>query len=605
MPSLYTVGNIEGEAVLYKPHLYPYHCVGPVYFLWQPDLTERRKIWLWTHPSIHKEVLDIFETELTTISKTNDSTLPVVKVTNLDDDLVRFRLIGPKALSVLLSVLHLKKLPCHGSSTASEEKIGGEKYLRSSRKWKDISTTSQQRKWWREDAAIPSNNGDAMKYLEYLASNTDCLERNGSVFSLVVEDPRLFKHTNNNNNNIVLPVIKKEKNFLQKMSNMVNESTEECNQELHKQEIVPSCRDLPPFNRLSLSPIWSPNIRSHLSSSKIPDCVVNEVRSHYFTKPDEITLGEEASAIPVLLINKYYSHQNKQRPNTIEVTGWDLVIPANWGLAFWIPLVHNGARACGLQELSLCTGIECLCPNFPCDYPDTRAGNTIIVNEQVEMENKYIRHPPDKRPNFGKQRIPAPFGSDWNRLLTEDVNTETRKRVDNELALSSEEECKGKKTRVDDGSVIDCGSNNESVVYVLRCLEDLKQLSNFVDTLFSKCWRSARTREKYDQLYSRYNMDDVVTRHGKSLVTVGLEVRSRGNLTSHSTISIPLEDDLVNIKSSDRTIGPVEPLCPRGLTVVEHNKIYIGEYQVPSKDFKDVQKQRKRLLKQDGTDQQS
>ncbi len=591
---------------MYKPHLYPYHCIGPVYLLWQPDLTQTRTVWLWVHPSIHKQVLDVIETELTTLIIEDSS--PVVKVTNLRDDLVRFRLIGSQALAVLLSVLHLKKLPLHHSTeqiTNNTINSEGEKYLRASSKWDDISTTSQQRKWWLEAGAIPTNEDAIMKYLEYRASISNSLDKNGLVYGLVVEDPRLFKHSNNSNNiELCQPsIIKKKKDFLNEMSNLINE--QEVYEDIGTQEdikgVTPVLELSPPGTLSSLSPIWSTSVRNDTSSSIIPDYTINEVRSCYFTKPNELSLGNETSAIPLMLINKHYSYQNKQRPLAVQVTGWDLIIPANWGLAFWIPLIYSGARACGLQELSSCTGIECLKPLFPEDYPDTQAGVVVNANEQVEREHVYMRYPPDKRPNFGKLRIQVPYGTDWNCLLTADNNGNDRKRVGNtNLPLLSE-----KKSRINDNSVIHHSCNDGvNGFYVLRCLEDLTQLSNFIDALFSKCWRKSRTSDKYDNIYSRYGIDNIITRHDKSLIAVGLEVLSRGNLTSHSTIAIPTDNDLMNIKSSDYSIGPTEPLCPRGITLIELNKIHIGEYQIPTKDITDIQKKRKQLLKQHSNEQQ-
>ena len=33
-------------------------------------------------------------------------------------------------------------------------------------------------------------------------------------------------------------------------------------------------------------------------------------------------------------------------------SGWDVIMPNNWAMDFWLPLIHNGARAFGQTELN-------------------------------------------------------------------------------------------------------------------------------------------------------------------------------------------------------------------------------------------------------------
>lgn len=125
---IYLSGQCEGRVVLYEENRYPYNCIGPVRFLWQPSISKQRTIWIWSHPSIFKQVesqlVSIFE--LTNKSDGSDS--PQTKKRKLDnatgpneisyesnnksivlnslkDKLNRFKLVGPLSTSILTSLL--------------------------------------------------------------------------------------------------------------------------------------------------------------------------------------------------------------------------------------------------------------------------------------------------------------------------------------------------------------------------------------------------------------------------------------------------------------------------------------------------------------------
>lgn len=54
-------------------------------------------------------------------------------------------------------------------------------------------------------------------------------------------------------------------------------------------------------------------------------------------------------------------------------SGWDIIVPANWGMAFWMSFIYAGARAIGLREHYAMTAEQGI-PSFPKDFPDTLAG---------------------------------------------------------------------------------------------------------------------------------------------------------------------------------------------------------------------------------------
>ena len=152
----YLTGQREGEAVLYRPNAYPRGAVGPVHFLWQampPDHAQlveaggagegeekavsmeidsdgkllsghsmnTSKLWIFSHPSMYEEVLKevqvavesaclTVEPSSSGLSKphtppSSESAAAAVVVRSLKDELVRFRLIGPRSHALLMETL--------------------------------------------------------------------------------------------------------------------------------------------------------------------------------------------------------------------------------------------------------------------------------------------------------------------------------------------------------------------------------------------------------------------------------------------------------------------------------------------------------------------
>lgn len=130
---IYLSGQFEGRSVLYKADKYPFECIGPCRFMWNPMQDEQlRTLWIWIHPSIYKqiqeELIHIFELNL----DSNDSDSPIAKrrklteekesficeqnnskwsnenaiyLNSLKDKLNRFKLLGPLSTTILANVL--------------------------------------------------------------------------------------------------------------------------------------------------------------------------------------------------------------------------------------------------------------------------------------------------------------------------------------------------------------------------------------------------------------------------------------------------------------------------------------------------------------------
>lgn len=99
-------------------------------------------------------------------------------------------------------------------------------------------------------------------------------------------------------------------------------------------------------------------------------------------------------------------------------TGLDVILPAGWGMAFWVALVYRGARVGGLKQLQQ-TDRELARPNFPHDFPDTASGQQWLEARKQEETEAFHKRPPAKRPNYQKLGTLAhAFGVNWGSLAT-------------------------------------------------------------------------------------------------------------------------------------------------------------------------------------------
>jgi ribonuclease P/MRP protein subunit POP1 len=118
-------------------------------------------------------------------------------------------------------------------------------------------------------------------------------------------------------------------------------------------------------------------------------------------------------------------------------SGYDVIFPAGWNMAFWIAFVYRGARVGGARELATCSREQGV-PHFPCDFPDTQAGREYNEEQRRSGEEKYERHPPAKRPNHVKFGMASPFAQDWNTLVYEWSEQVERLEVDTRQMVGSE-----------------------------------------------------------------------------------------------------------------------------------------------------------------------
>lgn len=461
----YFGGQREGKAVLYRNGTYPYAAVAPVQFLWQalppaaptkheeatPGAKGRGKVtklWIWCHPAAQNQVLS----ELQAVVKAHNSVseqrpfptadeilandVPVssVPITVMQRKLVRFHLIGPRSHALLMETLRPVNGSCgNGQDVFPHEEFYSEDACGSLESGgadggaldtADTLTLQPAEKWWLGDQVRPQlaahAEAFAAKYPAIKSASDPSQFSRGTVIGMCVQDPRLFTPS--------------------KKTDMVSSHYPKRKKSIFSESVSPDvdasdgCLAIPvpdsplgvlPLgvlpSQLAYSPIWNEAICDVVSKSKIPDHLLNLKRSEKLVKCSSLNLADAAPQIPVLLIQQPSgcigtNHGGVGGGSSSSLgTGWDLVLPPEWGMAFWVSLIYRGARACGLTELRRCS-LESHLLHFPQDFPDTHAGQRHNFKQRKELEEQYLKKPPNNRLNYGKLLVATPFHIAWDDL---------------------------------------------------------------------------------------------------------------------------------------------------------------------------------------------
>ena len=661
---------------MFHSSFYPFGAIGPLEFLWQPvndddvivDLDEAStKLWLTVSPAVHDEVME----ELTVAAEkfghgcrgdqSENAEVGVVDgevslgskvaVTSLRDEFVRFRLIGPRSHAVVMETLKPIINEPSTSETADTPSLTS---------GADLSQIPVPIPWWNEDHALPAHTellGNRLGMLRN-ASGPEEFPR-GTVVGMMVLDPRLF--TPNKKTDMVSGFYPRRKVDWWKEGEGERkgegEGEQENEEERSSNELKLALGDSPqietesaaaythdgsvgvaseklPLPNMAYSPLWSARVREVVSQSKIPDHILNDLRSQSLVSTAELLLGDRSPRIPVMLVRQEYSsrvdgvlqlggdthchgYQTTGVPKSVvtsSVGGWDLLLPSNWGMAFWVSLIYRGARACGGVGLRKCC-LETGTPSFPEDHPDTGAGLKGAEQRGREEEREYRQRPPNKRCNFGKLSIQNPFFSPWGELVKERENSCFLSEQDSEenVGVASEPPAKRPRVANGDSDIINkadapaMGAEHGKDFYVLRSKLALLSLSHFLDHIGrarpgshsgTKSPPREPTTPSFDILVRDFEIDKLLEEHPSALVGITFEMLHRGNATNNDIISVPTVSDLQNLTDSLKNFhGPEETLHSRGLTVVEGDVICVGVSGLSRQKMAEVKRERKRREK--------
>lgn len=384
-----------------------------------------------------------------------------VCVVDRRNELLRFELTGPRATDVIRRVL---------APEGSDE------------------ATRRQREVWEVISAV----GSASSF------------RPRVVLSLLVSDPRLTACAQGR------PAQQPQR---------PRSAAERAEQMAAQRRCVDVMANWPPG--VARSTLWSPEVRAAAKKGVLPIAALHE-RRRLAGAPGAVLQPQPTDVrVPILLVQRpgttappswAQSRRDKTHRRGCQSgygNGWDLIVPAGWGMAFWLPLVYGGGRAIGLRErcaLSLEKGV----PSFPQDFPDTASAKADAAEAAAEARRRHNRRPPKRRVNYEAIGIPTPFHTAWAELV----------------GLRCGDDCKWPS----------CA--HESAVRVLRLHGGLlDRISTARDMVRSK------------------DKAGLAVAFGSSLMCVQVSVMSRGVPRPNAILYIPTEDDLRCVSACPTTPG--------------------------------------------------
>ncbi|XP_050091315.1 ribonucleases P/MRP protein subunit POP1 [Anopheles aquasalis] len=391
----YGAGTRAGYVWLFEDGHYPYGCLGRVRFVWRATVANDqrgRTVWIFAHPSFYRRLVEqlvsIFglknalrETADTLEDITRNpadircprystsTAAGTVEVIELKDTLNRFHLTGPLAQATLAKALKLYQAP---EQTAS-----------SPQHWfTDYSTPKSFRKILNHQTAY----WDAVKDLTSPGELSP-----GEAIGLVIEDPRL---------------------------NRPQRRTKALPSRIQARYAALATDDglLAPTTNTCFSPLWDETIRNRITEEQKSTHELNVMRSREALVPGERCASEAyLQPVPILLLQTPGS-QDAAYKRLGYGSGWDVIVPAGYGLPLWHSLTRWGAKAAGQKELEM-IAIESGCDRS--GVPDTILGRTESATAYQDAVARYFRRPNNRRVNYTKLAIASPFRCPWQQLVQE------------------------------------------------------------------------------------------------------------------------------------------------------------------------------------------
>ncbi|GBB87563.1 hypothetical protein RclHR1_01400016 [Rhizophagus clarus] len=355
----YLSGKRQCSTFIYAYLKYPSHFVIPINLLWMPIIDtedDNRHILIWIHPSAFEEVLTILE-----FAREQLKLQDAISIHNLQDELLMFELTGPRSTALLQEVLDIYDEP---SGPSNEMLLKPRVNYEAHKAWKALRDL-------RTSTSLPPS----------------------IVLGLTVLDPRL--------------------RFPKKVPPRSNVISVESEKEV--QVILANWPE-----NAAYSDLWSDNFRNVLRDSKISDGDLDKRRSQLLVPGQKLLLQPEDSLIPVFLIQRdgiNMSAQSVRKTSSPEfIGGWNIILPAGWGMAFWKSFIFAGAWVGGLRERHnhhFESGISC----FPYDFPGTKSFENWSNGQKKKAQLEYDARPPAKRPNFKKLQVDSPFEPPFYQLI--------------------------------------------------------------------------------------------------------------------------------------------------------------------------------------------
>ncbi|XP_052017040.1 ribonucleases P/MRP protein subunit POP1 [Apodemus sylvaticus] len=602
-------GKRQGSLMLYRANKYPRETLGPVTFIWKSrktpeDTSEDRQLWIWSHPTLKLAILEeikktcrcsepikssvcmpdplptpaqediqagladdkigkkrkrrddgdsVSRARKTFGDRTGEPCQPRswfspttgIVVSDLTMEMNRFRLIGPLSHCILTSAL--RAAPAHTGEEGAEETPH--------HWWTDTCRSSDGLSLHQRQEAVFQLLGGISSPAEIPA---------GTILGLTVRDPRVDLPPQRSR---ALPDPERYQDNEQVKQLLLEGVPVEC----------------------AHSFIWNRDICRSVTENKMLDQDLNRMRSELLVPGSQLDLGARESKIPILLIQQPGKATGEDRRGW--GSGWDVLLPKGWAMAFWIPFIYRGARVGGLKEATVHSQYR-RSPNIPGDFPDCHAGVLFAEDQAKDLLEKYKRRPPAKRPNYVKLGTLAPFCCPWEQLtrdwesrvpsqeaaITASVpgvqETDPRRGVpcvpkeicqlSNEAGIAVSQPRKpevtgcqtqaGTKVGLEWNASEDRVATTGSQLCVVRSRKLLKQLSSW-------CGPSPEVRRppcRGQQELTREACLSILDDFPRALVWVSLSLLRKGSPEPRTMICVPSKEDLLQLSQDQCYCGPWE-----------------------------------------------
>ncbi|RIA97121.1 ribonucleases P/MRP protein subunit POP1-domain-containing protein [Glomus cerebriforme] len=450
----YLDGKRQCSTFIYAYLKYPNHLVTPINLIWMPNINtedNNRYILIWIHPSTFKEALTTLE-----FAREQMKLQDAISIQSLQDEFLMFELTGPRSTALLQEVLDLYDEP---SDPSNDMLLKPRVNIGAHKTWKALRDL-------RTSTSLPPS----------------------IVLGLTVLDPRL--------------------RFPKKVPPRTNTLSVESERDI--QDILANWPE-----NVAYSDLWSDNVRNALYASKISDGDLDKRRSKLLVPGQKLLLQPEDSLIPIFLIQRDGNMSTRSVRKTSSspefIGGWNIILPAGWGMSFWKSFIFAGAWVGGLRERHnqhFESGISC----FPYDFPGTKSFENFYNEQKKIAELEYNKRPPAKRPNFKKLQVDSPFEPPFYKLVGIDIDQkESRDETREKDSMDITEEPK------------------EITPWLLQGIKHIQLLENFENS------SEEFSQMLYTQIMQAFNARGISLESGdvsfdlsKALVRVRVEFLARG-----------------------------------------------------------------------------
>lgn len=318
-------GGREALVELFAADAFPFGAIGRVSCVWRPTEGETgveeesavRTVWMFAHPTIYADVVQLLREVFHATAAVEASVQPQrfgndatnVHIVELRDRLNRFRLTGPLANAVLA-----KAFRPHRGTTESE-------IVDADADWFTESLLKNE-----QTRQAHKSQTDFWHSIRTIRSATELTPN--MVLALNIEDPRLNRP-------------QKRTKALPEGCGILRDITQPYN--------AVAAGGQPQWSNHSA--LWSQELRDRITAAKMTTSEYCKQRNRHVLVPGaRCAFEERMQPVPVLLVQRPGCEDGREKRLGYG-GGWDVILPAGYGVVAWMCLIMWGAKAGGLREV--------------------------------------------------------------------------------------------------------------------------------------------------------------------------------------------------------------------------------------------------------------